>query len=285
MAEDIQEEGSEEKKKGTDSQDDDDFGLPDLEFEELEELDLDFEDESEEPDEEMVSEVEESIIIEAEEETISNDTDQIIEEVVDPDQDASRVLEGEDEEDGGLDFSSSEDSGSDFGNEDTESIFASDPDVTSDSDGDSLFGESDDLDGGSIFESDDIALKEEEPKEEFQAAEDAELPSGYKPYSDEGAKGGFAKIIIFGAIGITLIGLVFLFAHKQGGGDEKAHKEEIKTIAKVDKPKAKVEEKSASKEEKTRVDADKVDEPKSDSNLPVHQQKWRLKSQHPPLKW
>ena len=42
MAEDIHSEGSEEEKKDN-SQQDEDFGLPDLEFEELEELDLSME--------------------------------------------------------------------------------------------------------------------------------------------------------------------------------------------------------------------------------------------------
>ena len=45
MAEDLHKEGFEEdKKQNSGSKDDDDFGLPDLEFEELEELDLDLDD-------------------------------------------------------------------------------------------------------------------------------------------------------------------------------------------------------------------------------------------------
>ena len=59
MAKDIQDEGSEEQKKqNTSSQDDDDFGLPDLEFEELDELDLDFEDKKKELDESINDEIE-----------------------------------------------------------------------------------------------------------------------------------------------------------------------------------------------------------------------------------
>ena len=49
MAEDLHKEGFEEdKKQNSGSKDDDDFGLPDLEFEELEELDLDLDDDSSE---------------------------------------------------------------------------------------------------------------------------------------------------------------------------------------------------------------------------------------------
>ena len=238
MAEDIQEDGSEEKKnQKTGSQDDDDFGLPDLEFEELEELDLDFDDEKEASDEDAIDEVE---IDDGKEEQVEEqvivDEDLNVDESVDPDQEASRVVGGDDDDDSGIDFSSSDDSSTNLSEENTESIFASDPDVASDSEEGSIFGDSEDFSGGSIFESDEIALKEEE-QEEFQSADEAELPAGYKPYSDQSDKGGFTKIIIFGAIGITLIGLAFLFAHKQGGDEAATHKE-TKTVVKTEKPKA-----------------------------------------------
>jgi cell division protein FtsN len=244
MAEDIQEDGSEEKKnQKTSAQDDDDFGLPDLEFEELEELDLDFDDEKEASDE---VDIEEIIVAKEENEGITNDSDLVIDQGVDPDQDASRVLEGEEDDDSGIDFSSSDEGTIDLGEESTDSMFTADSDEASDSEGDSLFGDSEDFSGGSIFESDEIALKEEE-QPEFQSADEAELPAGYKPYSDEGEKGGFTKIIIFGTIGITLIGLVFLFAPRQEGDDSETHKE-TKTVVKTDKPKdtKKVTEKAAS---------------------------------------
>lgn len=257
MAEDIPEDGSEEKKnQKTGSQDDDDFGLPDLEFEELEELDLDFDDEKEASDEDSIDEVEidDSSIDDGKEEQVEEqvivDEDLNVDESVDPDQEASRVVEGDDDDDSGIDFSSSDDSSTDLSEENTESIFASDPDVASDSEEGSIFGDSEDFSGGSIFESDEIALKEEE-QEEFQSADEAELPAGYKPYSDQSDKGGFTKIIIFGAIGITLIGLAFLFAHKQGGDEAATHKE-TKTVAKTEKPKA------------VKKETEKVAPPKSD---------------------
>jgi len=224
--------------------------LPDLEFEELEELDLDFDDEKEGSDEEVEVDIEEIIVAEEENETTTNDSDLVIDQGVDPDQDASRVLEDEEDDDNGIDFSSSDVETTDLGEESTDSMFSSDSDGVSDSEGDSLFGDSEDFSGGSIFESDEIALKEEE-QPEFQSADEAELPSGYKPYSDENEKGGFTKIIIFGTIGITLIGLVFLFAPRQEGDDIETHKE-TKTVVKTEKPKA------------TKKETEKAASPKSD---------------------
>jgi cytoskeletal protein RodZ len=262
MAEDIQEDGSEEKKnQKVGSQDDDDFGLPDLEFEELEELDLDSDDEKEESGLDVIDEVEidDSSMNDKKDEPDLEDENLSIDLSVDPDQEASRVLEGEEEEeDNGIDFSSSDQSAINLSEENTESIFASDPDAASDSEGDSLFGDSENFSGGSIFESDEIELKEED-KQEFQSADEAELPSGYKPYSDENEKGGFAKIIIFGAIGITLIGLAFLFAPRPEG-DDSAPDKETKTVAETEKPKAKSTQKQAPKEE-----SEKVATPKADS--------------------
>lgn len=235
MAEDIQEDGSDEKKnQKTGPQDDDDFGLPDLEFEELE--DLDFDDEKEElvQDVEDEAELDDSSINEEKEETTSSEEDLSVDQSAATDQEASAMLDVE--EDNEIDFSSSDESSIKSSEDNSESIFASDSDVASDSEEDSLFGDSEDFEGGSIFESDEVALKEED-KQEFQSAEDAELPSGYKPYSDESEKGGFAKIIIFGAIGITLIGMVFLFAPREEGVEDASHKE-TKTVAKTEGTKA-----------------------------------------------
>ncbi|MFY0650649.1 MAG: SPOR domain-containing protein [Cyclobacteriaceae bacterium] len=102
----------------------------------------------------------------------------------------------------------------------TESLFAADPDVSSESaDSDIFGGEDDDFEGGSIFASDDVALESTESKEEFEApAEEDALPPTYKPYADEETKGGFAKVIIFGALGFAIVGFIFYFFFMQSGG-------------------------------------------------------------------
>lgn len=290
MAEDLHKEGSEEEnKKNTGSQDDDDFGLPDLEFEELEELDLDLEEESPEDaqstgedfnlDTESTEEKEDSPSDKGDASALEEGIDEV-EDVLDsaqlisdrlgdieetPEQDfssdinydellgdpASEQAEGasasqEPEEDLseldsiGVDSEDSytskdESSLSDINspdelaalgiadedevmgdeeNEEEDSLFSSD-DGSSGEDSE-VFGGEGEFDGGSIFASDDISLEKEEEKE-FEPEE--ALPPTYKPYSDEDAKGGFAKVIIFGAIGFALVGFIFYYFFTQNVGN------------------------------------------------------------------
>ncbi|MEQ9287064.1 MAG: SPOR domain-containing protein [Cyclobacteriaceae bacterium] len=290
MAEDLHKEGSEEEKKqNTGAQDDDDFGLPDLEFEELEELDLDLEEESPEDaqnigedfnlDAESTEEKETSPTGAGDASALEEGIDEV-EDVLDsaqlisdrlgdieetPDQDFSSDINydellgdpaaekssddpKEKEEDlSELDsidldsedsYESKEDTSlsdinspdelaalgiadedevmADMEDESGDSLFTSDGDSSSD-DSD-VFGGEGEFDGGSIFASDDISLEKEEEKEEEFEPEEA-LPPTYKPYSDDDDKGGFAKVIIFGAIGFALVGFIFYYFFTQDVGN------------------------------------------------------------------
>lgn len=290
MAEDPHKEGFEEdKKQNSGSKDDDDFGLPDLEFEELEELDLDLDDDSSE-----VSQVKDDSSSAALDEGIDE-----VEDVLDSAQLISDRL-GDDSvdensnNDGGIgeeenseletidnNFDDQNDDLNDISSPDelaalgiadeddgnsTESLFSADENDSSDSD---VFGSDSDFDGDSIFTG-DVNLKQEE-KIEFEAAEDAELPPTYKPYSDEESKGGFAKVIIFGAIAFTLIGFIFYYFFTQDigvGGDEPAKKTEKVASAKKPASKPATEAKEGAEKE-VEPKADNTKENKTASTPPA----------------
>jgi cell division protein FtsN len=96
---------------------------------------------------------------------------------------------------------------------------------------------------------------------------DNQLPPSYKPYSDGELKGGFTKIIIFGAIGFVLIGLVFLFVFKQGG-DSPQPVNKAKATVKIETPKTDAKtsaEASKSLGEVTGKKEEKPVDPKSDA--------------------
>ncbi len=285
MAEDLHKEGPEEENnhnKG--SNDDDDFGLPDLEFEELDELDLDLE------EDEPSDDSEDNFILEEEKpqpEAASDDQsdtsalDEGIDEVEDVLDSAQLISDRLGDDSSEKDFSSdinydellgdrakskdadaaeedmseldkiSIDTEDDFSDSKDDSLsdisspdelaalgIADEEEVTpepAESPKDSLFGSDDDnedsavfgsesdFEGGSIFASDDISLKQEEEKNEFQSADEATLPPTYKPYADDDSKSGFAKVIIFGAIGFALVGFIFYYFFTQDIGTEKAH--------------------------------------------------------------
>ncbi|MEQ6121307.1 SPOR domain-containing protein [Reichenbachiella sp. MALMAid0571] len=288
MAEDLHKEGFEEdKKQSSGSKDDDDFGLPDLEFEELEELDLDLDDDSSDNTDSNVSALDEGID-EVEDvmdsaQLISDrlgedsDDDESSDETNDDDMSVLDSIDmnsddNVDNQDDSLNEISSPDELAALGMADedeeessTESLFAADDSEPSESD---VFGNDSDFDGGSIFASDDISLKQEE-KMEFESAEDAELPPTYKPYSDDESKGGFAKVIIFGAIGFTLVGFIFYYFFTQdiGVGSEKSEKK-VEQVASTKKPEVKPVAESKDGGEKTAETAGEKDS-KSNTTTPA----------------
>ena len=346
MSEDQQKEGSEEEKKeNLSSQDDDDFGLPDLEFEELEELDLDMEEDSneslsgegdtldigddfgldsddeEEPVEKLgvdslepsdqdvsalnegIDEVEDvldsaqlisdrlgdvedtstgeeygsninydDLLSDADQEVESEPSDKIEDDElaelanidIDSEDDYSSQQDddladiGSPDELAALGIAEEEETPSEIqdevGLESTESLFGSDSDNELESDS-NIFGDSDDgedFGGGSIFASDgdDEVNLTEETTEEFQEQEESELPPTYKPYSEDSGKGGFAKVIIFGAILFAVIGFIFWFVSDKS--DKPASHEQVakaKTEKPATKPAASSDEKGKAEDE------------------------------------
>lgn len=104
--------------------------------------------------------------------------------------------------------------------------------------------------GGSIFESDSIALQASTSETvEFQAPEEASLPKNYKPYTyEEATTGNFTKVIVIGVVIIGLIGTAFLYAYNQyGGGDE------AKKVAKTEKSHKPAKKKPVAKKKESKV--------------------------------
>lgn len=219
MVKDIHNEDSEEEEKNKNLEQDKDFGLPDLEFEDLEELDFD-ESTSQSSDDEILTGSEDiSISSESEKGGLSDDlllgdmsselANEELEDLmapVDSIADGAGMGSTDDQFQGQTEsISSDEYDLPDFDKK--ESIFESDA-ISNQFDSD----ESSSTDG-SIFESDSIALESNiNEKVEFQSPEDASLPSDYKPYtSEKSIFGNFAKVIIIGVVVIGLIGAGFLY--------------------------------------------------------------------------
>ena len=139
---------------------------------------------------------------------------------------------------------------------DTVEDSASDDDFGSDVGGSSLFAADSADDSDSIFATDSMSFGDDDEKAEFEEAETPSLPPNYKPYSYEESSGGFAKVIIFGVLIITVIGGVFFYL---SSGDEKE-------VAKKEIPKKRVKKPEAQKpvetkpEEKEPVVENKVPE-------------------------
>lgn len=96
---------------------------------------------------------------------------------------------------------------------------------------------------GSIFESDEISLQEEE-KIDFEPPEEPSLPPNYKPYTyEEATSGNFTKVIVIGAVSFVLVGFVLLYFFKgsagEGEGKEVAKTENVQKKPAAKKPAAK----------------------------------------------
>lgn len=205
-----------EEEKNSHQQDDgsdEDFGLPDLEYEELE-------DDTEDEEEVLEEEVEETISASAivEDEPDLEDITDIDDEVDSFDVKAAAEIDDDDEtfEPSSLDddFDTDEFDDSDFDENDMMSEEElSKPPVYDDDDDDS-----------SDFDADDLS--------DFEPSEDAELPGSYRTVSSEEGSGKFTKIIVIGVVSFFIIAAALLFFNSQTGDSTAGQ-----TVVKVEKPK------------------------------------------------
>ena len=248
MAEDKNHDQDPEEEKN-DHLDDDDFGLPDLEYDELD--DDDFEDEIEAPVEDEAEAAEDtSDPVEEVDEVESSDDDIEVDEDIDIDIDDIDLdsIDTEDIDTSELDETDLEDiDTSDLDDVDVDDIEISDEE---------LQAELAEMDEGEITSSSsDSEFYEEESFEEFEEKDDVissvfgadegtssseggqeilgkdfkdKLVSGpsagssFTPSGNTGARRNFGKIVILGTIVITIIGVVFYLVFASGGPKKEA---------------------------------------------------------------
>lgn len=100
---------------------------------------------------------------------------------------------------------------------------------------------------GSIFESDEISLQSEEQMD-FEPAEEASLPSNYKPYTaEDGQSGNFTKVIVIGAVAFVLVGFILLWFFNQGGGQEGEEVAKVENVKKKTTKKIPIAKKKTTK--------------------------------------
>lgn len=200
---------------------DEDFGLPDLEYEELE-------DDTE--DEVLEEEVEEAPLMSTSDQESKPDD---IEEIED-DVDALDIKEGaEDEIDDPFDPASLDED--DFDAEDFDDTDIDDTANEEELAKVNIFENDDDLDETSDFDAEDLS--------DFEPSEDVELPGSYRTVSSEEGSGKFTKIIVIGVISFFIIAAALLFFNSQTGDAVTDQK-----VVKVEKPKTTTQKAPAKKE-------------------------------------
>jgi hypothetical protein len=190
---------------------DEDFGLPDLEYEELED-DTDEEVLEEEAEDTPVSKASDD---EPEPEDITD---------IDNDVDSFDIKDTADEDDDSFEPSSLDEEDfntDDFDDSDADDDIMSEEELTKTN----IFDDDDeDLDASSDFDGEDFS--------DFEPSEEAELPGSYRTVSSEEGSGKFTKIIVIGVVSFFIIAAVLLFFSSQTGESGKGQ-----TVVKVEKPK------------------------------------------------
>lgn len=211
---------------------DEDFGLPDLEYEELED----------DTDDEVLEE-------EAEETPMasSSDDEPELEDITDIDDEVDPVdLKGSadiDDDDDDFEPTSLEDENFDTedfddDNLDDEIDMASEEELTKTN----IFDDDEDeLDESALFDGEDLS--------DFEPSDEAELPGSYRTVSSEEGSGKFTKIIVIGVVSFFIIAAVLLFFNSQTGDNVSGQ-----TVVKVEKPKT-TAKKSPPKKEPAKTEA------------------------------
>lgn len=227
---------------------DEDFGLPDLEYEELED-DTD--------DEVLEEEADDAPMASASDDEPDPEDIKDIDDEVDPVD--LKDAEDIDEDDDAFEPSALEDEDFDAEDFDDDSIddeidMASEDELTKTN----IFDDDDDdLDGSAVFDAEDMS--------DFEPSDEAELPGSYRTVSSEEGTGKFTKIIVIGVVSFFLIAAVLLFFNSQTSDSTAGQ-----TVVKVEKPKT-TAKKSPPKKEPTTTEAKPATTPAKEEAKPAAQ--------------
>ena len=248
MAEDKSKEEDPKERKNEYFDDDEDFGLPDLDYDELDDEDEDVEEDLAldielETSEDTSSQTEEETVTETESEQEVSSSDSV-EEV--------ETASSETEEEDSLDLTTEELDEIDLQDIDIDNLSEEDLNL----DDDSFYEEEsyEDFEGGDAEASEGnetLAASKPTATHEDLALRDSK-GAEYQYANNSSNRSSFTKIVIFGAIIFILLGFGFIYIYNSGGGEEKkvAKKEVKKTVSKKKEASTKKKEDTPKKKSK-----------------------------------